>query len=127
MADLKPVQAEQSLEVVAEVPDNGCWRIKPIAPELPIGMKFADHAKATAALAQKDAEIADQKAWRAIAERHLGEYLAEVTVLRAQLAEAEKVVAAAKNLAKVKGRFHTEQAFGHLVAALSSQQEGGRQ
>jgi len=133
-----PVQAEQSLEVVAEVPDNGCWRIKPIAPELPIGMKFADHAKATAALAQKDAEIAKRdaelvalrselKSEQSLSFRNqLHDTQDELATLRAQIAEAEKD---SRNWRQYQARKQAVIAAGMgknplRDAALSSQQEG---
>lgn len=79
-----PVQAEQSLEVVAWHSPN-FERLERARPDDAYGshtIPLTDHAKATAALAQKDAEIA-----LLVAERDLAWAMCDQ--LRAQLQEAE--------------------------------------
>jgi hypothetical protein len=51
--------------------------------------------------------------WPAVRMRQISELCDEVDRLKA-------IAAAARNLVKVKGRYHTEQAFKALVAALES-------
>ena len=45
--------------------------------------------------------------------------LVEIDRLRAENESLRKVFDAAENLVKVKGRFHSEQAYGRLVTAVA--------
>lgn len=48
---------------------------------------------------------------------------AMLTAANAKIAQLEAIESAARNLVKVKGRYHTEQAFKALASAIASKQE----